>query len=217
MKSRMTTLIVILAMLVTGGAVMAKGHGKRAMGAMSKHEHTVYNTAKHDSALGLDKFTMWLDKAGLKGELDGHGAFTVFAPNDAAIGAMSTSDNAAMASMKEPALANAVKYYILRGQKLMAADLMKMDGQSLTMDNGMKLTVKVVNGKVMVGNTNVVDPDHACTNGVLHVVDATLTMSGMSGGATGMIPQNTLPMSAPTPMGTSTDSTMKPEPTPYGK
>jgi len=216
MNSRTMTLVVILAMLVGGSAVMAKGHGNHARGAagMGMHTRSVYAEAKHDSALGLDKFTMWLDKAGLKKELDGKGDFTVFAPNDNAINTMGSSDSMAMWSKKGSAMTSSVKYYVLTGRRLMAADLMKMDGQNLTMDNGQSLPVKVMNGKVMVGNANVVDADHTGSNGVIHVIDAPLMMAKTMG----MTP---MPMSTPMPMGTTPettqDSTMNPQTNPYGK
>ncbi|HEY3296817.1 MAG TPA: fasciclin domain-containing protein [bacterium] len=177
-------------------------------------ERTIWGVAKKDRALGLDKFAKWVDKAGMENRLDSKkGEYTVFAPNDAAINTLSPTDSAFFWAKNDTAMSNAVKYHVLSGRRLMASDLMQMDGQMLTMDNGLQLPVKVTNGKVMVGNANVVDADHMASNGVIHVVDAVLLINKMmpmtsgSPTSTQQREQNT-PMSAPTPMGTYPADTM---------
>jgi uncharacterized surface protein with fasciclin (FAS1) repeats len=58
--------------------------------------------------------------------------------------------------------------------KVMAADVLKMDGQTAATVNGATLKVSTTGGVKLNGEINVVKTDIECTNGVIHVIDAVL-------------------------------------------
>jgi transforming growth factor-beta-induced protein len=108
--------------------------------------------------------------ADLATTLAGTGPFTVFAPNNAAFGAIGETAAAlikdANAGNKDP-LKNILLYHVVPG-KLVAAEL-KNDMQ-LTTASGLKLTVKIAGGVVTVGGMKVLTTDIMASNGVVHVV-----------------------------------------------
>jgi len=58
--------------------------------------------------------------------------------------------------------------------KVMAADVMKLDGKSAKTVNGAELKIATQGGVKLNGNVNVTKTDIDCSNGVIHVVDAVL-------------------------------------------
>jgi uncharacterized surface protein with fasciclin (FAS1) repeats len=119
-----------------------------------------------------------LTAAGLVDTLKGEGPFTVFAPSDAAFAKL--PEGTVETLLKEPngTLAEILKYHVVAG-KVMAADVVKLDGQKVKTVQGAELTVEVSDGKVVLvdvaGNKiNVVTTDIAASNGVIHVIDAVL-------------------------------------------
>jgi uncharacterized surface protein with fasciclin (FAS1) repeats len=61
--------------------------------------------------------------------------------------------------------------------KVMAADVMKMDGKTATTVNGAPLKISTTGGVKLNGEINVVKTDIVCTNGVIHVIDSVLLPS----------------------------------------
>jgi uncharacterized surface protein with fasciclin (FAS1) repeats len=105
--------------------------------------------------------------------LQGPGPFTVFAPTDAAFAKVPAATMDALG--KDPALLKAVLLYHVVPGKVMAADVVKLAPKAeVATAGGKKLTVTVVDGKVMVDNANVVQTDIATSNGVIHVIDAVI-------------------------------------------
>ena len=112
--------------------------------------------------------------AGLVDTLAGDGPFTVFAPTEAAF-----------AKLPEGTVANLVKpenkdklvailtYHVVPG-KVMAKDVVKLDGKKAGTVQGAKVGVKVKDGTVMINKSKVVKADIACKNGVIHVIDTVL-------------------------------------------
>lgn len=110
--------------------------------------------------------------AGLVDTLKGDGPFTVFAPTDDAFAALPTGtvDDLVKPENKDK-LTAILLLHVLPG-KIMAADLA---GQVLdpTTANGSTVHVDGNDG-VTVDGAKVVNADIACTNGVIHVIDAVL-------------------------------------------
>jgi len=117
-------------------------------------------------------------KAGLVDTLSGTGPFTLFAPTDTAFAAALVAlkiDKAALLARSD--LADILKYHVLSG-KIMAADL--KDTQSPATVQGGKVMVNKVAGNVMyetpnrqtLGTAKVTSADLACSNGVVHTIDA---------------------------------------------
>jgi len=110
--------------------------------------------------------------AGLIDTLKGTGPFTVFAPNDEAFAKLpaGTVDDL----LKDiPKLKAILTYHVVAG-KVMAADVLKMDGQSATTVNGETLQISTTGGVKINGNVHVTKTDIECTNGVIHIVDTVL-------------------------------------------
>ena len=110
--------------------------------------------------------------AGLIDTLKGTGPFTVFAPSDEAFAKLpaGTVDDL----LKDiPKLKAILTYHVVAG-KVMAADVLKMDGQSATTVNGETLQISTTGGVKLNGNVHVTKTDIECTNGVIHIVDTVL-------------------------------------------
>jgi uncharacterized surface protein with fasciclin (FAS1) repeats len=113
--------------------------------------------------------------AGLVDTLKGAGPFTVFAPSDEAFAKLPAGTVDGL--LKDiPKLKSILTYHVVSG-KVMAADVMKMDGQSATTVNGGALKISTTGGVKLNGEVNVVKTDIGCTNGVIHVVDSVLLPS----------------------------------------
>jgi len=110
--------------------------------------------------------------AGLIDTLKGTGPFTVFAPSDEAFAKLpaGTVDDL----LKDiPKLKAILTYHVVAG-KVMATDVLKMDGQSATTVNGETLQISTTGGVKLNGNVHVTKTDIECTNGVIHIVDTVL-------------------------------------------
>ena len=113
-----------------------------------------------------------LTAAGLVDTLKGTGPFTVFAPTDEAFAKLPAGTVDAL--LKDvPKLKGILTYHVVSG-KVMAADVMKMDGKSAKTVNGADVKISTQGGVKLNGNTNVTKTDIDCTNGVIHVVDTVL-------------------------------------------
>ncbi len=113
--------------------------------------------------------------AGLVPTLKGAGPFTVFAPSDEAFAKLPAGTVESL--LKDvPKLSAILTYHVLSG-KVMAADVMKMDGKTAATVNGASLKISTTDGVKLNGEVNVVATDIDCTNGVIHVIDAVLIPS----------------------------------------
>ena len=134
-----------------------------------------------DTAVAAGDFTTLaaaLTAAGLVETLKGPGPFTVFAPTDAAFDKL--PEGTVDTLLKDPTgdLAEILKYHVVAGE-VMAADVVKLDGQKVKTVQGAELTVEVMGEKVALvdaaGNrVNVVTTDVDASNGVIHVIDGVL-------------------------------------------
>jgi uncharacterized surface protein with fasciclin (FAS1) repeats len=107
--------------------------------------------------------------AGLVPTLKSAGPFTVFAPTDEAFAKLPAGTVEAL--LKDlPKLKAILTYHVVAG-KVMAADVMKMDGKSATTVNGADVKISTTGGVKLNGESTVVKTDIECTNGVIHVID----------------------------------------------
>jgi uncharacterized surface protein with fasciclin (FAS1) repeats len=111
-----------------------------------------------------------LEAADLVDTLKGAGPFTVFAPTDAAFAKLPAGTVEGLLKDKAK-LTSILTYHVVPG-KVMAADVVKLDGAKTV--NGQSVAIKVVDGKVMVDNATVSQADVAASNGVIHVIDTVL-------------------------------------------
>ena len=113
-----------------------------------------------------------LTAANLVDTLKGTGPFTVFAPTDEAFAKLPAGTVESL--LKDiPKLAEILTYHVVAG-KVMAADVVTMDGQSAKTVNGATLAISTKAGVKLNGDSTVVATDIACTNGVIHVIDSVL-------------------------------------------
>ena len=113
--------------------------------------------------------------AGLVATLKGPGPFTVFAPSDDAFAKLPAGTVESL--LKDiPKLKSILTYHVVAG-KVMAADVMKMDGKTAATVNGAVLTISTAGGVKLNSKVNVVKTDIECSNGVIHVIDSVLLPS----------------------------------------
>ena len=113
-----------------------------------------------------------LTAADLLSTLKGPGPFTVFAPTDEAFAKLPAGTVDSL--LKDiPKLKSILTYHVVAG-KVMAADVMTMDGKSAATVNGAQLHVTTTGGVKLNADVNVVKTDIECTNGVIHVIDSVL-------------------------------------------
>ena len=113
-----------------------------------------------------------LTAADLLSTLKGPGPFTVFAPTDEAFAKLPAGTVDSL--LKDiPKLKSILTYHVVAG-KVMAADVMTMDGKSAATVNGAQLNVTTTGGVKLNADVNVVKTDIECTNGVIHVIDSVL-------------------------------------------
>ena len=133
-------------------------------------------SAKQDiveTAVAAGKFNTLaalLKKAGLVNTLKGKGAYTVFAPTDAAFSKVPKATLDALG--KDKAKLRAVLLYHVAKGKLPAAKVVKRD--SIKTLNGQRVRVRVRGSNVFFGGARVVTPDVAASNGVIHVINKVL-------------------------------------------
>jgi uncharacterized surface protein with fasciclin (FAS1) repeats len=113
-----------------------------------------------------------LTAAGLVDTLKGTGPFTVFAPTDEAFAKLPAGTvDALLADV--PKLTSILTYHVVSG-KVMAADVLTMDGKSAKTVNGAEVKIGTEGGVKLNGSVHVTKTDIECTNGVIHVVDSVL-------------------------------------------
>ncbi len=113
-----------------------------------------------------------LTDAGLIETLKGPGPFTVFAPTDEAFAKVPAATLAALGKDKA-ALKNVLLYHVVAG-KVMASDVVKLNGKGAKTVQGAEAKVALMDGQVMVNNAHVVTADIVAKNGVIHVIDAVI-------------------------------------------
>jgi transforming growth factor-beta-induced protein len=129
--------------------------------------------------------------AGLMDVLNSAGPFTVFAPTNAAFAKVPADQLAAILNDKAK-LTAILTYHVVAG-KVLAADVVKMNGQKAKTVEGSEIMITVANGGVMVDKANVVQTDIMADNGVIHMIDSVILPGTNSMAAdTKMVKKNTL-------------------------
>ncbi len=113
-----------------------------------------------------------LTAADLVDDLKGKGPFTVFAPTDEAFAKLpaGTVENLLKPENKR-ALIGVLTYHVVAGE-VKADKVVKLSGAKTL--NGQRVDIKAAGGGVTVDGANVVKTDIACSNGVIHVIDAVI-------------------------------------------
>lgn len=110
--------------------------------------------------------------AGLVETLNGKGPFTVFAPTDAAFAKLPAGTLEMLLKPENKAkLAAILTYHVVPGS-VKAVDVVKLKYAGTV--NGQRIDIKVDGAKVTVDGAAVTATDIACSNGVIHVIDAVI-------------------------------------------
>ena len=160
-KSLLAAVAAVALMAPTASAQMAMNHDKAP--SMDIVETAV-------AAGSFKTLAAALGAADLVDALKGDGPFTVFAPTDEAFAKLPAGTVEALLKDKEK-LTAILTYHVVAG-KVAAADVVKLTSAKTL--NGKSVTIKVMDGKVMVDNANVVKTDIMATNGIIHVIDTVI-------------------------------------------
>ncbi len=130
-----------------------------------------------DTAVGAGSFKTLVaavKAADLVDTLKGEGPFTVLAPTDEAFAKLpeGTVESLLKPENKDKLIA-ILKYHVIPG-KVLAADVVKLDGQDVKTVEGSTAKVAVKDGGVTINNARVVKTDIECSNGVIHVIDTVI-------------------------------------------
>ena len=128
-----------------------------------------------DTAINADDFNTLvtaITEADLVEALKAEGPFTVFAPTDAAFAALPEGVLDGLLENTDE-LRNVLLYHVVSG-KVMAEDVVGLDGEMVETLFGEDVMVKVEDGMVYINDAQVITTDIEATNGVIHVIDAVL-------------------------------------------
>jgi uncharacterized surface protein with fasciclin (FAS1) repeats len=130
----------------------------------------------------IDAFVTAIEAAGLSDVLEGGSAHTIFAPTNEAFQRLDLGGPEAQGPAKTPEeqlrsvdrdrLSDLLKQYIVEG-KMPFNQL--ADQEQLETLQGAKLEVSTAKGGVLVNDVEVLKPDIAADNGVIHVIGGLLT------------------------------------------
>jgi transforming growth factor-beta-induced protein len=110
--------------------------------------------------------------AGLVDTLKGPGPFTVFAPTDEAFAKVPPGTLDSLLKPENKAkLQSILTYHVVAG-KVMAADVVKLTSAKTV--EGQSVSIKTMNGAVMIDNAHVTKTDIVTSNGVIHVIDSVI-------------------------------------------
>ena len=132
--------------------------------------HDIIDTAV--AAGSFNTLAAAVTAAGLVDTLKSAGPFTVFAPTDEAFAKLPAGTVQALLA-DIPKLTAILTYHVVAG-KVMAADVVGLNGKSATTVNGAEVAISTEGGVKLNGTANVVKTDIECTNGVIHVIDAVI-------------------------------------------
>ncbi len=125
-------------------------------------------------AAGFKTLVAAVKAADLVETLKGDGPFTVFAPTDEAFAKLpkGTVEELLKPENKDK-LKAILTYHVIPG-KVMAADVVRIDGKKVQTVQGSPVAINVDGGTVMVGKATVTKTDIQTSNGVIHVIDTVL-------------------------------------------
>ena len=113
--------------------------------------------------------------AGLVETLKGEGPFTLFAPTNAAFEKLPEGTVPALLEPENKEKLQAIlKYHVIPGKKVMAADIAPM---KIATVEGSEATISLEGETVMIDSAKVIEADIEGTNGVIHVIDTVIMPS----------------------------------------
>jgi len=110
--------------------------------------------------------------AGLVDTLKGPGPFTVFAPTDEAFAKLPAGTLESLLKPENKAKLQSILTYHLVAGNVLAKDVVKIHSAQTV--EGRSITIKTMDGGVMVDGARVTKTDIVTSNGVIHVIDSVL-------------------------------------------
>jgi uncharacterized surface protein with fasciclin (FAS1) repeats len=129
-----------------------------------------------DTAVAADFKTLVaaVKAADLVDVLKGSGPFTVFAPTDEAFAKLPKGTIEELLKPENKHKLTAILSYHVVAGKVMAADVVKLDGKEVKTLQGTRVAIEVDGNAVKIGNAKVTKTDIETSNGVIHVIDTVL-------------------------------------------
>ena len=128
-----------------------------------------------DTAIEADDFNTLVtavQEAGLVEALKAEGPYTVFAPTDEAFAALPEGTLDGLLANTDD-LRNVLLFHVIEG-KVMAEDVLEMDGVMVETLLGEKIEIRIEMGNVYINDAQVIITDIETSNGVIHVIDKVL-------------------------------------------
>jgi len=178
MKHLVSYVFVAIAAVVITTLPLDAGYRSKQHHRSSKHqEHKGMRGSEKDIATlaiatdDLSTLVTALKAADLVSVLQGQGPFTVFAPTNEAFAALGGTLDELLKPENKEKLKAILLYHVVPG-KVMSNEISDMDAKTASGD---KLSIRLVNGKVMVDDATVIKADIKASNGVVHVIDKVVT------------------------------------------
>ena len=174
--------VSILAIALLAGGAVAVGSITRPAQALTPHHHGTKNIV--ETAVGAGSFKTLvkaLEASDLVDALKGKGPFTVFAPTDEAFAKIHAGTLEELLKPENKGKLKAILLYHVVPGKVVAADVVKLNGRSVKTLGGGAVKIRTENG-VMVDEARVVKTDVMASNGVIHVIDTVIMPDMKSGG-----------------------------------
>jgi transforming growth factor-beta-induced protein len=149
--------------------MMVAGVIAATIASVAAHAADIVDTA---AAAKFNTLVAAVKAAGLVDTLKRPGPFTVFAPTDEAFARLPAGTLETLLKPENRArLQSILTYHVVPG-RVMAKDVVKL--HSAKSVEGRNITIKTMNGGVMVDNAHVTKTDIETSNGVIHVIDAVI-------------------------------------------
>ncbi|HUV71398.1 MAG TPA: fasciclin domain-containing protein [Clostridia bacterium] len=139
----------------------------------------------YETVLALDYFkilTQIIQKAGQTEKLSKEGPFTLFGPHDGAFYTFTTYDpndiahEIAVITLEEilasKKAAEEILNYLLVPERYTLSDLRTFT--SITAVNNQNIPIEITNGNIIPGNSDLMNTDIECSNGIIHVTGSVL-------------------------------------------
>lgn len=166
----MLTSLAVSILLAASPLAFQKAPAKTPASTNAAAQATIVETAI--AAGNFKTLVAAVQAAGLVETLNGKGPFTVFAPTDAAFAKLPAGTLEMLLKPENKAkLAAILTYHVVPGS-VKAADVVKLKYAGTV--NGQRVDIKVDGAKVTVDGAAVTATDIACSNGVIHVIDAVI-------------------------------------------
>jgi uncharacterized surface protein with fasciclin (FAS1) repeats len=154
--------------------------------ASSMMENSIVAIA--DSSNSFDVLSGLLKLTGLDDVLE-NGTYTVFAPTDAAFGALQRETfQALLQPENRELLTEILKYHVMSGE-MVSSELQSMTAETV---EGSSVDVQVGSSGVMIGNAMVTQADIQGNNGVIHVINQVLVPEEIANALTSTLGANAL-------------------------